>query len=148
MTTSLKSTAHILHGNPRLHSLLQQAQNLSQLQALVHQYLAPAAREQLRLGGYENGLLTLVLNDAAWATRLRYQQEQLVQQLRQHDPFAGLLRIRLKVRPASNHPEPAETERRYLTANASEHIRQSAEQIEDPQLRAALKRLAQNIRPE
>lgn len=146
MNKQLKPTAQILHNSHFLQRLLKQAQTLSQLQVLVHHYLAPAAREQLQLGSYDNGVLTLVLAEAAWATRLRYQEARLLDQLRQHSEFTGLQRIRLKVRPASSAPETAEEERRYISATASEHIRDSAENIQDPQLREALQRLANNIR--
>lgn len=146
MNKSLKPAAHILHGNHFLQRLLKQAQTLSQLQTLVHGYLAPAAREQLQLGSYENGVLTLVLAEAAWATRLRYQQDRLLGQLRQHPEFSSLQRIQLKIRPAGNAPEPAEKERRYISESASQHICDGAANIEDPKLREALQRLAKNIR--
>lgn len=146
MNNSLKPTAQILRSNHFLQRLLSQAQTLSQLQLLVHRYLAPAAREQLQLGSYDNGVLTLVLAEAAWATRLRYQQERLLGQLRQHPEFASLQSIRLKVRPAGSVPEPIEQERRYISKNASQHIRNGAASIQDPELREALQRLANNIR--
>ncbi len=146
MNKPLKPATQVLRASPHLHRLLKQAENLSKLQLLVHQYLAPAQREQLQLGGYDDGALTLVVADAAWATRLRYQQERLVQQLRQHAEFAGLQRIRLKIRPASDAPPDLHEERRYLSDTASENIRQGAESIEDPELREALQRLAKNIR--
>ena len=147
MKQPLKSASQILHGNNSLQRLLRQAETLSQLQSLVHRYLAPAAREQLQLGNYEQGVLTLVLADAAWATRLRYQQEQLVRQLAQHAEFASLQRIRLKIRPPAGVADADDgTERRYLSGTASEHIRHYADSIDDPQLRAALQRLAGNVR--
>lgn len=146
MNKPLKPAAHVLRGNPLLQRLLRQAENLSRLQTLVHGQSSPAIREQLRMGGYDDGVLTLILADAVWITRLRYQQERLVQQLRQHAEFSGLQRIRLKVRPAGDAPPVLHEERRYLSDTASQNIRQGAEGIEDPELREALQRLAQNIR--
>lgn len=146
MNTPLKPAAHLLRGSPLLQRLLRQAENLSRLQALVHRYQSPAIREQLRLGSYEDGVLTLVLADAVWVTRLRYQQEHLMQQLRQHAEFSGLRHIRLKIRPKSSAPAEAPEERRYLSDIASQNIRQGAQNIEDPQLREALQRLAKNTR--
>ena len=149
MKQPLKPAKQILRGHHSLQRLLPHAETLSQLQSLVHRYLAPAAREQVQLGNYEQGVLPLVLADAAWATRLRYQQEQLVRQLAQHPEFAGLQRIRLKIRPtATTTDEDDNAERRYLSGAASEHIRHYADAIEDPQLRAALQRLAGNVRPD
>ncbi|MGI6407395.1 MAG: DUF721 domain-containing protein [Thiopseudomonas sp.] len=148
MNKPLKPATQILRGSPRLQRLLRQAESLSKLQALLYQHLAPAQREQLQLGGYDEGVLTLILADAAWATRLRYQQGRLLQQLRQHDEFSGLQHIRLKIRPASAAPPARHEERRFLSDTASQNIRRSAESIEDPELREALKRLAQNIRPD
>ncbi len=147
MNRQLKPAGQILRGNHLLQRLLQQAETLSRLQALVHDYLAPAARTQVQLGSYQDGILTLVLSDAASATRLRYQQERLLDQLRQHQEFSSLQRIRLKIRPAESAPPEVREERRYLTGAASANIRQGAQAIEDPELRAALQRLAGNTHP-
>lgn len=147
MKQPLKPASQILHSHHLLQRLLRQAEILSQLQSLVHRYLSPAVREQLQLGGYDKGVLTLILADAACATRLRYQQEQLIRQLAQHQEFAGLQRIRLKIRsPLSRTDDNTGEERRYLSSTASEHIRHGADAIADPQLRAALQRLADNVR--
>lgn len=147
MNKPLKPAAQLLRSNQHLQRLFRQAEQLSRLQVLVHGYLSPAARSQARLGSYRDGVLTLVLEDAAWATRLRYQQERLVNQLQQHDEFAGLQRLTLKVRPAATRPAREEQEeRRYLSEQASTQIRQSADDITDPRLRAALERLAGNVR--
>ena len=147
MNRQLKPAAQVLRGNHLLQRLLQQAETLSRLQALVHGHLAPALREQLQLGSYRDGTLTLVLLDAAWATRLRYQEPRLLGQLRQHQEFAGLQRIRLKIRPPETATPRTGEERRYLSGTASENIRQGAQEITDPQLREALQRLADNTRP-
>jgi hypothetical protein len=60
MNKPLKPATQILRGSPRLQRLLRQAESLSKLQALLYQHLAPAQREQLQLGGYDEGVLTLI----------------------------------------------------------------------------------------
>lgn len=148
MNKPFKPAGQVLRTTPLLHRLLKQAEQLSRLQELVYLYLAPAARDQLQLGNYVEGTLSLIVSDAGWATRLRYQQERLMAQLRQHSEFAGLQRVRIRVRPAGQPTDTAGETRRYLSETASEQIRQDAAHVTDPQLKAALERLAGNTAPD
>jgi hypothetical protein len=124
-----------------LKALFSAAQRLTQLQRLLESQLQPAAREHCHLASWREGCLLLIVTDGHWATRLRYQQKRLQRQLQQLDEFAGLQRILFKVQPPSGQVRAPE--RSIVLSNcAAESIQTTADGISDPNLRAALERLA------
>ena len=141
-----KAPAALLREARPLQSLFNEAQRISQLQLLVEGQLEPVAREHCRVAVWRDGNLLLIVSDGQWATRLRYQEKRLLRQLKTLPEFSGLLRITFKVRPAST-PAQGSGHKPSLSANAARSIQASAEDISDPQLRAALERLASHGKP-
>ena len=99
----------------------------------------------LRLQGAGLRTLTLSVPDGATATRLRYANRELLTAIRQ---CAGLnvARVSVRVDPsvlASPLPNRAT---RKLRSDAGRSLRAAAEGIDDPELRAALLRLAGRAR--
>lgn len=94
---------------------------------------------------YAAGLLFVHVDTPAWASRLRHQQSALISALRRDPALRDLTELRVRVVP----PESAETptaDRRApsrLSAQAAKVIERTAVAISDPDLRAALERLAQ-----
>ncbi|MGE7990615.1 DUF721 domain-containing protein [Pseudomonas sp. NPDC089554] len=124
-----------------LRLLLNQAERLAHLQRLLESQLQPAARAHCHLASWRDGTLLLVVTDGHWATRLRYQQKRLQRQLQDLEAFANLQRIQFKVQPPVAPPKPLSNST-ALSQNAAENLRDTAEGITDPKLRAALERLA------
>ncbi len=124
-----------------LRLLLNQAERLEHLQRLLESQLQPAAREHCHVASWRDGTLLLVVTDGHWATRLRYQQKRLLATLQAMEAFGNLRRILYKVQPplvpAKRGGHAAE-----LSNSAAESLRDTAEGITDPKLRAALERLA------
>lgn len=136
-----RAPATLLRETKTLRALFGEAQRLDRLQQLLESQLQPAARPHCRLAALRDDCLLLVVTDGQWATHLRYQQKRLLRQLRTLKEFANLSKILLKVQPGSSpaardHPQPT------LSANAADTLRTAASGIDDPQLRAALERLA------
>ncbi|MBF8732568.1 MULTISPECIES: DUF721 domain-containing protein [Pseudomonas] len=124
-----------------LRLLLNQAERLAHLQRLLESQLQPAAREHCHVASWRDGTLLLVVTDGHWATRLRYQQKRLQRQLQALEAFGNLQRILFKVQPPLV-PAKRDGQGVELSSKAAESIRDSAEGIADPKLRAALERLA------
>jgi hypothetical protein len=136
-----RAPAAMLREAKPLKALFSAAQRLTQLQRLLESQLQPAAREHCHLASWREGCLLLIVTDGHWATRLRYQQKRLQRQLQQLDDFAGLQRILFKVQPSSGQVRTPE--RSIVLSNcAAESIQTTADGISDPNLRAALERLA------
>lgn len=124
-----------------LRALFGKAQRLDRLQQIVESQLQPAARPHCRVASWREGCLLLIITDGHWATRLRYQQRRLQRQLETHEAFAGLQRILFRVQPPQP-TRPAPRQPTQISQASAEHIKASAEGIDDPRLRAALERLA------
>ncbi|MCO7516663.1 DUF721 domain-containing protein [Pseudomonas guariconensis] len=128
-----------------LRLLLNQAERLAHLQRLLESQLQPAARAHCHVASWRDGTLLLVVTDGHWATRLRYQQKRLQRQLQALEAFANLQRIRFQVQPPVGAPRHS-GQAAELSENAAESLRETAEGITDPKLRAALERLASHAR--
>ncbi|MBV4457009.1 DUF721 domain-containing protein [Pseudomonas sp. COR58] len=136
-----KAPAVLLREARPLKAILNHAQRLGHLQRLLETQLQPAAREHCHVAKWREGDLLLIVTDGHWATRLRYQQKRLQRQLLMFDEFAGLTRILFKVQPptvqrgTTGHSVD-------LSTDAAATLQSTAEGISDPNLRAALERLA------
>lgn len=136
-----RAPAVLLREARPLKALFSQAQRLAQLQRLVESQLQPAAREHCHVASWREGTLLLVVTDGHWATRLRYQQKRLQRALQQLDAFVSLNRIQFKVQPTASSPRIG-GHVMDISSKSAENIQATAEGISDPNLRAALERLA------
>ena len=135
--------SELLRGARPLKLLLNQAQRLAHLQRLLESQLQPAARAHCHIAAWRDGVLSLVVTDGHWATRLRYQQKRLQRQLQALEAFGNLQKIRFQVRPPLVSA-PRVSQPLMLSNDAATSIRDSAEGIRDPRLREALERLAKH----
>lgn len=142
-----RAPAALMREKASLRALLDAAQRLARLQALLDEQLPPAARPHCRIASWREGALLLVISDSHWATRLRYQQRRLLKQLQAYREFAGLQRVLFKVRPPHTGGAAPQRSAR-LSPSAAQSVQASAESVSDPRLRAALERLASRARRE
>ena len=84
-----------------------------------------------------------ILLDSHWATRMRYQQKRLIRQLQAYTEFATLTKLHCKVQPPLVKKAPPVRKMRHSQVAATS-LRETAVQIEDPSLKAALERLAKH----
>ncbi|HZJ93487.1 MAG TPA: DciA family protein [Thiopseudomonas sp.] len=136
-----QTTSRVLQSSISLQRLVARAQATDRLQHLLNQFLQPAAREHCLLASYQTGIMTLIISNGHWATRLRYQQKRLLEQLQGLDEFSDISRIQLKVRPPVQG-QKLTTRNIELSEQAGQTIQDSAEGTQNPALREALERLA------
>jgi hypothetical protein len=94
---------------------------------------------------FEGGRLTVTVRSPAWASRLRQQEAGLVRSLRADPVFRGLRDIKVRIQPTDPVMKPMPTPMRgpsRIPSQAARLVRSVAETVTDPQLRAALERLA------
>jgi hypothetical protein len=119
------------------------AGRLEQLRGLQRHWAkaAPEWAEQSQLIGLRDGIATVVLTSPAAATRLRFEATRLAARLRE----AGLEEVR-EIRPRVSAPPSERPARsRSYSPEAADRLAAEAERITDPELRAALRRLAQRV---
>jgi hypothetical protein len=133
----------LIRTNSTLKGLYAKAGAVERLQVLLDTLLEPAAREHCRVASMRDGTLRLIVTDSHWATRMRYQQKRLVRQLQAFNEFATLTKIHCKVQPVVVKKPPALDPMRR-SAVAAETLLETADQVKDPGLRAALERLARH----
>lgn len=140
-----RAPAVLLREAKPLKVILGHAQRLAHLQRLLESQLQPAAREHCHVASWREGSLLLIVTDGHWATRLRYQQKRLQRQLLEFNEFNNLTRILFKVQPPTVQ-RGATGHTMDLSSNAAETIQATADGITDPNLRAALERLASHAK--
>ncbi len=92
---------------------------------------------------YVRGQLSLCADSSAWAGRVRYQQQALIERLRRSATFDRLIGLHVRIVPPgqTGQPEPHPVRRARLSAASRSLLEQVAGDIADPGLRAALARL-------
>jgi hypothetical protein len=86
----------------------------------------------------------IATDSPAWLSKIRYLAPELLRILRAAPGLATLQHIQFKVIPAAAaHPAPLPPHRPTLSRQGADILRSTASGIEDPQLSAALRRLAQ-----
>ena len=133
-----------IHACGAFASLARRAASLDALDRALRATLAAPLREQVRLANLRSGRLLFLASTPAWATRLRLQQNALLETARGLGMSARLLAVRVSPLPqATVEPEP----RRQLSPAAAAHLRASAAASADPEWRALYDRLAATADP-
>ncbi|UYZ84119.1 DUF721 domain-containing protein [Entomomonas sp. E2T0] len=140
-----KHSKSLLVKTSSLKQLVNKASYLNQLQQCLNLYLSTTIRENCAIASFQNGILTILVNNAHWATRLRYQQNKLKQQLQEHHEFYGIHKVAIKVSPKPLK-EPEEVHELTMSSKTAKIIAETAENINHPALREALERLSKHTR--
>lgn len=141
-TNKLKPVAtRFLEQSSPLNSIYNKVRELMRLQAFIEAYLPSAMVSHVRISSYKNHELHVFIDNAHWATRLRYIEKDLIAQLRLLDAFKHINRIRSSVRPVYSAPSYHKAAKPISTKNAKQ-IESTAKYIEDGPLRKALLKLS------
>jgi hypothetical protein len=109
-----------------------------QLRALLPQDLA----SECRVANVRDQVLTVHINNAAWATRLRFLIPGLLPNLNRLADFTAVNEIRLKVVPVVSDVTPTVTDTMELRPPDRVPLLELANRIDDAELRGAILRLA------
>lgn len=137
-----KSIGQLAEKNSPLSKLLDRASKIINHQETVRAALEPSCREHCWLSNYRNGTLYLQTDSSAWGSRLRMQQRAIIQQLKKTTTFAALQNIKVSIQPRYTTQTAPRTVKPISSENAQQ-LFETAEETEDPALKAALMRLAQ-----
>jgi hypothetical protein len=127
--------------------LITRTRQLRRLTAAFRKQLDADLAPHCYIGNLDETSLSVFVDSAAWATRLRFQIAHLLPRLRQASPhFAKLEEIRIKILtprhvPTRSHPMPDGPSMSQDNANGINTLSNS---IDDPALQQALQRLAKH----
>ncbi|GGQ23147.1 DUF721 domain-containing protein [Shewanella litoralis] len=133
--------SNLVHLSGRLPELAEKAELLNNLNHYVKQTLNGPVAEQLKVANLRQGVLVIETTSAAWAARINFQKQKLLQQL-QIDTLPMLTAIEVKVNPGLALVKPQiSTNQNVISTTAAQHIEALAEHV-DGTLGEKLKRLA------
>ncbi len=155
MTSSSYLIGNLLAGeSTSLRKLIEQAQAVSELNNTLVQVLDSDLIAHCRVGFYDKGVLTILVQSAAYATRLRYHVPTLLSKLRTYKDWGGLCSIQLKIEtfvvPTKEQLQPVVDERPkpQLSVENAERFQALADSLKvdgmSDKLVASLERLAKN----
>ena len=133
----------LLRRHPQLERLYAQARLLQQLQALLDRHLPQPLGSHCRVAALDQEVLTLHTDSPAWAAKLRFLTADILKILRNSNTFGSISTIRVKARPPEARPQAAASGIK-MSPRTARLLRDIAESIEDPELRASLLRLSEN----
>jgi hypothetical protein len=118
------------------------------LAKLIKRYLTGDISQHLSVIGFDPpGRLQLAFDSPAWATRFRFLQHQLINQLKKHPDFAELKSFHIRiVQPIRSAGKPTLTTLPKPVSQANAKLLlTTAANIKDPGLANALRRLAKHV---
>lgn len=131
-----------LLGNSEISRLLSRARALRKLDAIVYNLIPSPLNDHCCILSLRADILTLAADSPVWAARLRFHTTQLVKQL-SSDQTVNLRTVRVRVRPPERPPVGRSASSKPLISRKNSHtLKQGARKVTDPELKAALVRLA------
>lgn len=137
----------ILEAQNSLQGIRLKTAQIQQAQHILTQFLSAKLLLHCSVGHIDQQKITLFADSAVWATQLRYRQGEILTYFRQQSGFRGLHRVKIKIVTPQAKAKPAATATRQQTTLSSKVVslvQQSATTINNPVLKKALLKLANN----
>lgn len=98
-----KSLKQIVSTNyPHLKQLIKFSEHLHNLNKILQQTIDTESIKHCELASFENGQMVVIVENASWATKLRYSLPEIIKTLKIQPEFKNLKTIRYKI---DNHPQ-------------------------------------------
>jgi len=140
MPSSIRHACRFLAGNEEIAAYLDVIERNAKLLRDARQSLPPPINERCLHASLDAGILTLITDSPVWSSRLRFFAPELERSLRQS--YGPITSCRIRVHPKAVTPAPRKARRNKLSSRTANHLIEAAAGIEDPELAAALCRLA------
>ncbi len=124
---------------------MQRSLQLRALDEHVRTLLPSPCADHCRLANIRGGILSLAAESPAWASRLRFHAPQILRDLRQN-AHLQVNKVHVLVSPTRASVERPRRRRADLSHKSASLLHDTALNINDPQLRAALFRIARRGR--
>jgi len=137
----------LVEANDDLAILVTRTKQLSYLTQVLRKQLEPDLAVHCYIGNVDQECLVILVDSAAWASKLRFYSQDLLSQLQTaHQNFSQIQQIRVKILSQSvNAPEP-EFQKPKMNKENAKGLTTLAENVDDPSLQAALARLAKRAK--
>ncbi len=137
----------LVEANDDLAILVTRTRQLSYLTQVLRQQLESDLAIHCYIGKVDKDALVILVDSAAWASKLRFYSQTLLPQLQMaHHSFASLQQIKIKILSQSvTLPEPV-YQRPTMNKENAKGLNTLADSIKDVELQAALVRLAKRAK--
>ena len=88
-----------LMNNPSLHAILQKAKLISHLNMCLTRHIPTHLLTHCQVLNYQDSILIVGVDSAAWATKLRFEEQNLLKSLRTDANIPNILGIKYKINP-------------------------------------------------
>lgn len=112
-----------------LEKLIDQSNKLLALTAVLQKNLASDIGQHCRVAGYSKGVLTLAVGNASWATQIRYNSPEIIEQLSKTPEFKKIKTIKCFVQAQPVESPKAQKQRSQLDLAAAKKLYQYAAKI-------------------
>lgn len=133
------------HNSDLITRLMARARQLRRLENALMPVLQGELAHHVRLAGYQQGILTLLVDSPAWASQLRFSKPNLLKKLKNSDKFSEIADIIVKVAPIDQSHDSVSHTIRVRSKQAKESLLSTADAVNNDALKDALKRLAQRV---
>jgi len=131
------------HQEGALSHLMQNAHMFNALLELAHESLPQELSEHVVGVFWQERNLILQIDQAVWATQLRFYEPTILKVFQENMPHLQLQRTLVKIVPKPLDPEKRKLQMSKLSKENALQMRELSEHIESPELADALKRLSQ-----
>jgi hypothetical protein len=128
-------------GTNRISGLLKEASNVERYQKIFTAALPEELQKHASFAALNDGLITAIAPNAAYATQIRMQQSDILQILRNHNEFFHAYQIRVKVIPDWTK-SPKKTTPPVISVKNAELLFQEARLCDDEEIADVLASLA------
>ncbi len=126
-----------------LERVILKVKSLSDMDKKLKKELPSFLRPHSKLGNYENGKISLIVDSSAMASKWHYLKPDLLQKLRSDPAFSGLVSIDIKIDPTQfdfkNTPEKPKA--RKFSPETLELLKQTIFSTQDSKIREKLEKL-------
>ena len=127
--------------------LVTRAKQLHQIDLEIRKFLDQPLTDHCQVAGFKEGVLTLLTDSPAWASRLHFYIPTLSTELKQNTTILqGLNKIVIQVQPALPEPPKPAPQQRNVPDSAGRVLEATANSIDCEALQQALQRLASHSR--
>jgi len=124
--------------NSGLKNLLHKSSKLDRLNQELAQQLPPPLSQHCTIASIENETLTLIVDSPVWASRARFQTQNIIRGMTKFNVKS----VNIKTKLAFNSPQPPKKHQTKMSAETSNLLIQLANTSSTPKLKQALLRLS------
>ncbi len=142
MKSAVNINAILSHG-PDISRLILHSYSLLRFQSIMRSKLNSPESEHIYLASVSEDTAILYTDSPAWASKLRFKTQQLIDIFSNIPDFPKIKTIRIKVSPTL-YIEQEENTPINLTPKTSKFLEEIADNMNDPELKSALLRLSKH----